>query len=114
MPAAGTALDVAYAAAARAPERTKLRWDRTLFISESALNVRSPALLILPAPHLHGLGIALELSVFLVDQQFAIDFPGDFRELQYGDGDVSNSNRSVQFFSRADAGDEVCEMRIGH
>ena len=75
--AAGKELDVAYAAAASAPERTKLRRDKMLFMSgnklrflrivTSGLDVWSPALFVLTPPHLHGLWIALDSSVLRVE-----------------------------------------------
>src|SRR3974377_1293609 len=76
--------------------------------------MRRPARFIFALPSLHRLGIVADLAVHRVQLQRSAHFPSDVGKLKHRDGNVANSNGSIQLFSLAYARDEVREMRIGH
>src|ERR1700747_2603606 len=80
----------------------------------SALEMRCPALLVLAAPELHRLRVVLDLPGLRVKTQLTVDLPGNVGKLQHRHSDVSNSDRSVQLLSLANARDKVAKMQVGH
>src|ERR1700677_941156 len=83
-------------------------------IREPILEMRRPAFLVLSSPHLHGLRVVLDLSIFGVEPQLAVYLPRDVGKLKHRDSDVSYGDGSVELFSLADSRDKVGEMHIGH
>src|SRR4029077_5303468 len=107
------------AAATNAPERTKSRRDKAFLTCRASsgthrLDMRGPALFILPSPHLHRVWVSQDTPVFRVQMQLSIDFPGDIRKLQHRHRHVPDSDGSVELLPLADSRDEVREVRIGH
>src|SRR5271170_8155138 len=76
--------------------------------------MRSPALLVFTAPHLHGMCVVLDLSVGGIKLQFAVYLPRNVGKLKHSNGDVSYGNRSVELFSLANSRYEVCKVQICH
>src|SRR5258706_2501560 len=118
---AKTSLEAANAAATSAPERAKSRRDKVFFICGSstegrprASDMRGPALLVLAPPALHCFRVVQDATVFRVQMQLAVDFPGDVGKLQHGNSDVADRDRSVEFLAFTDACDEVREVGVGH
>src|SRR5579863_1790839 len=97
------------AAATTAPERTKSRREKVVL-----LDMWRPPRLVFAPPHLHCFGIALNPSIFRVETQFPVDFPSDVGELQHRNGDVANSDRSVELLALPNCSNEVREVSIGH
>src|ERR1700692_436849 len=97
------------AAATSAPERTKSRREKLLF-----LDTWFPAFLVLAPPHLHCFRVALDAPAFRVEMEFALHFPGDVRELQHRDRKITDRDGSIELLAFTDSRDEVCEVRVGH
>src|SRR6202021_3618738 len=89
---------VASVAAPMAPERMKSRREKEFF-----LDMRCPALLIFPRPHLHGFRVALDSPVVRVQVQFPLNLPRDVRKLQHRNRNGADGNRSVELLAFADS-----------
>ena len=72
--------------------------------------MRRPAILVLTCPHRHGLRVIQNLPALPVEPQFAIQRPGNVRELKHGNNNVAFGDRSVQLLSIANCGDQVSEV----
>ena len=76
--------------------------------------MRRPALLILAAPVLHGLGIVLNLAVRRIELQLAVHLPCNVRKLKHRNCDVANRDRRIQLLALANSRDEVGKVQIRH
>src|SRR5271156_6070523 len=76
--------------------------------------MRSPALLVFTAPHLHGMRVVLDLSVRGIKLQFAVYLPRNVGKLKHSNGNVAYCNRSIELLSLANSRNEVGKVQICH